>query len=1092
MTAKFVSDVSEILRMWDESNPEGPDKTPLRLYRPVKWRCGRGHVFERPPRMMLNDRTCPTCKVRSSSLRYDYPGLATQWDSTANDGLGPSHIDSRSTAEVWWKCGSGHSFKRSPLQMVKDGSCPVCAKLELSLARKHPHIAKYWHEGKNGTVTPDQVAPDAAYDAWWRCSKGHEYKQTVRRRTLHNGNCPKCFDNWPIEKIRSFVRSLVGHIKSLTPAERYALAIQAGIFNGPRASQEFVKDFTSGKFPPEELEKFANNEPSAIDEQMAEYNERDDDDFALLGQSEAENQRPERGAGAYEFDNSPAYQEAAALDQEIAEGVRVDERSEEEEEATNRLPLVQTNQALAALDKAFIANPDNETVRFLQESAKAKLWRHAYENAEEAREQAEAHEADTYSRIVVQDFLGELTAAENFKLPKGYRFQPEGFDAPVRPNLMQRHVALSVCRRRRFGNWSGMGAGKTLSAILATRTAGAKMSVVVCPNAVVDNWCTEIDGAFAGCQIQSKTWTPKWVDDGRPRYLVMNHEQFQQGNSEVRLLDFMAMVSPKVDFIVIDEIHQTKQRSPDKMSRRKKLVQGLLVKAKEAIGDELHVLGMSGTPVINNLQEGKSLIEMIDLHVHHELQTRATVQNCMKLHQWFVSLGTRYRPNYDIQLDESCRPEVSCEPYLDEIRERANGTILQLEQILTKARLPVIVDSIKVGEKAIVYTHYVKGIVPILRKGLSDAGHRVGLCTGQDDDSDLKEFKKINGRVDVLIASSRISVGVDGLQHVCNKLVVNILPWTSAEYDQLKARLWRQGSKFKKVDVIVPVTYADLKGGRWSYCESKLARLRYKQSIADAAVDGEVPEGNLRNETQAQADIMGWLERLDEDREIKLERPHVEVPLSRSPEAVEKRIRAYGDFTAMNNRWYLSNSSKTHERLQENPEEWAHYHTMYRELRESWPVIPYEEEIRWLSEDGRDITVVGDFGCGEAVISKRLKDKYQFFNLDHVAIDESVLVCDLADVPLADETLQLAIFCLSLMGANCTEYVREAHRMLEMDGWLHIWEPESYFKDVGAFCDDLERLGFDVIRPHKVGKFVRIYARKSTDRTAPDVKLRFR
>ncbi len=57
------------------------------------------------------------------------------------------------------------------------------------------------------------------------------------------------------------------------------------------------------------------------------------------------------------------------------------------------------------------------------------------------------------------------------------------------------------------------------------------------------------------------------------------------------------------------------------------------------------------------------------------------------------------------------------------------------------------------------------------------------------------------------------------------------------------------------------------------------------------------------------------------------------------------------------------------------PEEWAHYHTMYRELRASWPVVPYQEEIRWLSL--REGLVVGDFGCGEALIAAAVKDRHR-------------------------------------------------------------------------------------------------------------------
>jgi hypothetical protein len=41
---------------------------------------------------------------------------------------------------------------------------------------------------------------------------------------------------------------------------------------------------------------------------------------------------------------------------------------------------------------------------------------------------------------------------------------------------------------------------------------------------------------------------------------------------------------------------------------------------------------MSATPVINNLQEGKSLIELVTGVAHADLGTRATVPNCMTLY----------------------------------------------------------------------------------------------------------------------------------------------------------------------------------------------------------------------------------------------------------------------------------------------------------------------------------------------------------------------------------------------------------------------------------------------------------------------------
>src|SRR5262249_36615049 len=159
----------------------------------------------------------------------------------------------------------------------------------------------------------------------------------------------------------------------------------------------------------------------------------------------------------------------------------------------------------------------------------------------------------------------------------------------------------------------------------------AALTVICCPNAVVDNWAAEIKGAFPASEVAKKTWHPEWKDQSAPRYLVLNFEQFQQPTSERDLVAFLDRHA--VDFIVVDEIPYAKQREAGAtMSKRKRLVQALILEAGKK-NEELCVLGMSGTPVINTLQEGKSLVEMITGHRHDDLETRATVQNCMRLYQ---------------------------------------------------------------------------------------------------------------------------------------------------------------------------------------------------------------------------------------------------------------------------------------------------------------------------------------------------------------------------------------------------------------------------------------------------------------------------
>ena len=179
---------------------------------------------------------------------------------------------------------------------------------------------------------------------------------------------------------------------------------------------------------------------------------------------------------------------------------------------------------------------------------------------------------------------------------------------------------------------------------------------------------------------------------------------------------------------------------------------------------------------------------------------------------------------------------------------------------------------------------------------------------------------------------------------------------------------------------------------------------------------------------------------------------------------------------------------RTHERLRDNPEEWAQYHTLYREARKDWAVVPYEEMIRWCQK--RSGLVIGDFGCGEAKLAEALADRHTVHSFDHVAVNDAVVACDMAHVPLGDETLDVAIFSLSLMGANFTDYLREAHRTLKLDGRLHIIEATARFTDRERFVRDLQSLGFDVVLDD-LWKFTHFRATKTERQPRPGVEVRF-
>jgi hypothetical protein len=209
-----------------------------------------------------------------------------------------------------------------------------------------------------------------------------------------------------------------------------------------------------------------------------------------------------------------------------------------------------------------------------------------------------------------------------------------------------------------------------------------------------------------------------------------------------------------------------------------------------------------------------------------------------------------------------------------------------------------------------------------------------------------------------------------------------------AGYEQLLGRVYRQGSAFHDVEVFIPQVILQNGNDEWSWDRQRLARIRYKKTLADAAVDGVVPEAKLASPElmleEAKRALNAWIERLGREEPRQVVRPILKVPLP--PEKVKEGNKRFGDFSTMNARINASRSNTTHLRFQQNPDEWFLYHTLYREKRSTWPEIPFKILAEWLKR--RPDWVVGDFGCGEADLARLLPNKV--YSFDHVAVNESV------------------------------------------------------------------------------------------------------
>ncbi len=722
-----------------------------------------------------------------------------------------------------------------------------------------------------------------------------------------------------------------------------------------------------------------------------------------------------------------------------------------EEETKEELPALRSLAALKAVDALVEAGitSDEETIEFLVANRVSGLWQVVLNNDPAVELNALRNETGgTYFNTIRSRFLTQYDGAQAIALPAGYDFHVKGKLAE--PNLMQRLAAYRVLTERRLGNWSGVGAGKTLSAILASRVVDARLTVVVAFNSTVVPWKERIKETFPDSVVHVKERGAVRVDPARHTYLVLNFETFQQPDSAAMVRRLVEQ--HRIDFVVLDEIQSVKQRTPKVASKRRQVVSGLLSAASDK-NPNLCVLGMSATPVINNLYEAKALLELVKGVEFSDLKTFSSIANASAMHEKLILYGIRYRPRYS-QTIETDYKEIPGNEYLSRLQKVRRGAILDLERVLLDAKIETILAALRRG--TLVYTHYLTGLVGPLRRAIEKAGFKVGLFTGEDK-SGLEPFKQ--GKVDVLIGSVPVGTGVDGLQYVCNRMIVVSLPWTSAEYEQLVGRLYRQGSVFDKVEVIIPQVVLEHEGNVWSWDKMRMHRIQYKKTLADAALDGVIPEGELASpETmfkQAREALQAWIARVEQDGVATIERSRLRVPL---PEEETRLIqRRFGDLSVMNGRFNTAYSQTTHERLKQNPEEWYLYHTLYRQARQTWAEIPYERIAKSLEK--RPDWVVGDFGCGEAQLAAILPNKV--YSFDHVAINDKVVACDMAHTTLADATLDVAVFSLSLMGLNYVDYIKEAHRTLKFGGFLKIAEPISRWADKRAeLLAEIEKAGF--------------------------------
>lgn len=158
-----------------------------RSYLALPSRIAEGSVCSRHRNLLKN---------AGNDLASKHPELLEYWDFEKNS-IAPSEVYGGGERIVYWKCKNGHSYKKSILEHIRGGGCPICAGKKVlvgfnDLATIAPDIAETWNYAKNGDALPTHVTAHSNKKFWWICEHGHEWETTVNNRVKSKG-CPKCY-----------------------------------------------------------------------------------------------------------------------------------------------------------------------------------------------------------------------------------------------------------------------------------------------------------------------------------------------------------------------------------------------------------------------------------------------------------------------------------------------------------------------------------------------------------------------------------------------------------------------------------------------------------------------------------------------------------------------------------------------------------------------------------------------------------------------------------------------------------------------------------------------------------------------------------
>uniref|UniRef100_A0A7S1YFG4 Helicase ATP-binding domain-containing protein n=1 Tax=Sexangularia sp. CB-2014 TaxID=1486929 RepID=A0A7S1YFG4_9EUKA len=666
-----------------------------------------------------------------------------------------------------------------------------------------------------------------------------------------------------------------------------------------------------------------------------------------------------------------------------------------------------------------------DVVEFLVRSKVDELWGVLFAAAQPADLEKAAQNATTrfgvskFEQKVKLTFMREVR--DVIALMSMIRGRKEHFSrwnprSLIVPHSYQALVAvrLNANPEKVVGNWSGTGTGKTIAAIISARYIGATRMLYIAPLPV----CTDSNGVSAALEHVDKRLmndtaivrlrSPKDWDniqdsldakerDPHVRFttILVPFTHFQRTNP-ILWCDRL-----ELDIVVIDEVQHAKGNS----GQAKNIADAISMLRKNS--GEMRVLASSATPFANRPAEGFRVLQV--LTGKPPPTKRSPLNTPQNLHKMLKVLPSVRKMGKFTETREILVPVSST---LRELQEDPDVRLqsYEIDRLLTKYRIKTIVEEAERSvrerkSKVLVYSDRVGGhtgeILRYIGTKLEESKLSVGYFAGEgvvvpnanDRDEDKRKFTDLPlghpDGIDVLVGSSAISTGVDGLQTHCGTIIFNTLPWTSSDYMQVVGRIARQGTVQKEVQVIIPIIhfhaedncgcahqsqdsnnvvlekgiastsaenrieYARCRSPCKSYCQRKYDLLRRKHSLLEVVLDGSWERGEplelerVKLLRWAITDLLALAPastiKVDEGaphrrQDPKEEEEEFDDALSGGADVESSGSDGSGQFTQVkfqlrdtNALWYAKPTAELHSMVQQDRAIWVEYHQLCRD-----------------------------------------------------------------------------------------------------------------------------------------------------------------